>query len=231
MSEVRNILTIAPLLAKNFVDLQESIFDTKEYNNFLSQNSEILGLLNKYLIGKLHDSWIINLEKTSDKLRVRLNDFSTHVFADAIVEKFNIDIEHDKLVFPVSIELQGDLKIEFNQVDEKGNLHKTEQISVDEYLGEQVTILSKEQKEIVFELWHSNENDDLPGERILLIASANELKLIEEQEEAWNQIFGNEYDEFYQYFKDQFESDRYVSDYSECLKLVDEFEKIKKPTA
>ncbi len=92
-------------------------------------------------------------------------------------------------------------------------------------------ILNSDQVEIAFELWHDNQDEDLPGERILMIVSARELKLTENQDKAWSKVFGNTYDDYYQYFKEQFESDRYVSDYTECLKLIDEYEqKFKKPT-
>jgi hypothetical protein len=228
MTEKRNIQNTAPLLADDFLDLEESIFDHDKYSELLEEKSDKLGNFKKYLIGKLHDSWIINLEIQSEKLKISLNDFSIHVFADAIVEKFNLGIEHDKLVFPMHLEQSGKLKVEFYRVKENGDLECINPISVDEYLGEQVIKLTDEHKEIAYELWHSNENEDLPGERILMIVSSTNLKLTEDQDKAWIKIFGNVYDDFYQYFKYQFESGRYVSGYSECLKLVDEYEKIKR---
>lgn len=232
MTENRNIQEIAPFLADGFVDLDEPIFDFTRYSKFLDDNSDQLGNLKKYLIGKLHDSWITNFKLDEEMIQIDLNDFSTHVFSDAIVERFDIKIDHDKLVFPVTLELKGNLKVEFFQVEENGDLKTIDQISFSEYLGEQLLKLNPDQLEIAFELWHDNPDEDLPGDRILVLVSANELKLIENQDKAWNEIFGNTYDNYYQYFKEQFESDRYVSDYSECLKLVDEFElKRKKPTA
>ncbi len=232
MTENRNIQEIAPFLANDFIDLDEPIFDFAKYSKFLDDNSEQLGNLKKYLIGKLHDSWITSFNLEEEKLRINLNDFSTHVFSDAIVEKFNIKIDYDKLVFPVTIEIKGDLKVDFFQVEENGDLKTIDQISCSEYLGEQILKLNSNQLEIAFELWHDNPDEDLPGDRILMLVSAKELKLIENQDKAWNEIFGNTYDNYYQYFKEQFQSNRYVSDYSEYLKLVDEYElKSKKPTA
>ncbi len=230
MTENRNIQEIAPFLANDFIDLDEPIFDFAKYSKFLDNNSDQLGNLKKYLIGKLHDSWITSFNLEEEKLHINLNDFSTHVFSDAIVEKFNIKIDYDKLVFPVTIEIKGDLKVDFFQVEENGDLKTIDQISCSEYLGEQILKLSSNQLEIAFELWHDNPDEDLPGDRILMLVSAKELKLIENQDKAWNEIFGNTYDNYYQYFKEQFQSDRYVSDYSEYLKLVDEL-KSKKPTA
>ena len=52
MNTKRNIKEIAPLLADDFIDLEESIFDTELYADFLTKNSEKLGVYNKYLICK-----------------------------------------------------------------------------------------------------------------------------------------------------------------------------------
>lgn len=232
MNDKRKIQAIAPLLAEDFIDLDNPIFDRDKYSILLNENSDRLKNFRKYLIWKLHDSWITELEIKSNKFEMKLNDFSTHVFGDAIVEKFKIDIVHDKLNFPVIIELKGNLNVGFFKVKENGEIESIEPIKVDEYLGEQILKLNNNQIEIAFELWYSNPNEDLPGERILIIVSAKEINIIENQKKAWNEIFGNKYDEYYKYFKEQFESDRYVSDYTECLKLVDEYEeKTKKPTA
>jgi hypothetical protein len=226
MNDKRNIQTIAPFLAEDFIDLDEPIFDREKYSILLKENSDRLKNFRKYLIWKLHDSWVTELEINSDKFEMKLNDFSTHVFGDAIVEKFKIDIEHDRLNFPVIIKLKGNLNIEFFKVKENGEIESIEPIKVDEYLGEQILKLNNNQIEIAFELWHSIPNEDLPGERILIIVSAKELNIIENQKKAWSEIFGNKYDEYYKYFKEQFEGDRYVSDYTECLKLVDEYKEI-----
>ncbi|MCB9261775.1 MAG: hypothetical protein H6607_05310 [Flavobacteriales bacterium] len=232
MTETRNIKEIAPFLADDFVDLDQPIFDFAQYSKFLDDNSDQLGNLKKYLIGKLHDSWITSFKLGDEKLLIDLNDFSTHVFSDAIVERLDIKINHDKLVFPVTLEFMGNVKVEFFQVEENGDLIEIDQISFSEYLGEQLLKLNPNRIEIAFELWHDNPGKDLPGDRILAMVSAKELKLIENQDKAWNEIFEKTYDNYYQYFKEQFESDRYVSDYSECLKVIDEFElRIKKPTA
>jgi hypothetical protein len=226
MIDNRNIQTIAPFLAEDFVDFDQPDFDRDKYFRFIKENTDQLEKFGKYLIGKLHDSSVIDLEIKSDKLKMRLNDFSTHVFADAIVEKFKIDIDHDKLVFPIILELSGNLRVEFYRVNEKGDLETISHISIQEYMGEQILRLKKDRIEIAFELWHSSHNADLPGERILLLVFANELKLSEEQGKVWSEVFGNQFDGFYRYFIEQFESDRYVSDFSICLKLVDEYEHI-----
>ena len=73
-------------------------------------------------------------------------------------------------------------------------------------------------------------------EGIIVIASAKELSLTENQDQAWTEVFGDKFDDIYKYFKEQFNSDRHVSDHNECEKLIEEFEQKqmtneKKPTA
>jgi hypothetical protein len=236
MNDKRNIQTIAPFLADDFVDLDEPIFDTDRYSIFLDNNAIRLGTFKKYLICKLHDSWVIDTKQDNDRLTISLNDFSTYVFADTLIEKLNLPIDSDHISFPLTIELAGNLKVEFNMVDDDGNLIKIDPIKIDEYLYEQVTHLDQEKIEIVFHFWKSNLEEDKPGERIIVIASAKNLNLKESQDPAWTEIFGHEYDGLYKYFKEQFDSDRYVSDHNECEKLITEYEQKqmknqKKPTA
>ena len=236
MTGKRNIQTIAPFLADDFVDLDEPIFNTDTYSAFLENNAIRLGTFKKYLICKLHDSWVIDVNEKIDKFSLILNDYSTYVFADKIIERYNLPLDSDNIAFPLTIELTGNLKVEFNKVDEDGNLIQINKTHLDEYLYEQVTHIDKEKIEIVFHFWKSNLKDDKPGERIIVIVSANNLTLTENQDQSWTEIFGDKFDELYKYFKEQFDSDRYVSDQNECEKLIDEFEQNqltneRKPTA
>lgn len=228
MNIKRNIQTIAPFLADDFVDLDESIFDTEEYAKFLNQNSDRLGIYKKYSFCKLHDSWIIEIRNEKDKFEITLNDFSTFVFADTLIEKYKLPIYPEKISFPLTIEFIGDIKIEYNSVDENGDLIKIAPIDLDEYLYEQITRLDKECVEIVFNLWKSNLKEDKPGERIIVIASGKDLVINEKQDKAWIETFGHDFDKIYDYFKEQFDSDRYVSDHNECEILIEEFENMNK---
>ena len=224
MNTKRNIKEIAPLLADDFIDLEESIFDTELYADFLTKNSEKLGVYNKYLICKLHDSWIIDIINLNDSFLMELNDFSTYVFAHSIIDKFTLPIDADHISFPLTIELKGNLNLEFNKVDDLGNLIKIEPLKLDEYLYEQVSRIENNRIEIVFHFWKSNIDIKKPGERIIVIASAQNIVFTENQDKAWNKIFGNEYDKYYEYFKSQFNSNRYVSDHNQCAILITEFE-------
>ena len=224
MSERRNIQTIAPFLADDFLDLEEAIFDQDMYSVFLDKNADQLGLFKKYLICKLHDSWVIDVKQELDKLTISLNDFSTYVFADTLIGKYNLPINSDYISFPLILEFEGNLKVEYNTVEDNGNLIQINPTKIDEYLYEQVKQIDNEKIEIVFHFWKSNIKEDRPGERIIVIASAQKIRIIENQNNAWTEVFGNKFDELYKYFKQQFNSDRYVSDQNECEKLIDEFE-------
>ena len=215
----RNIVIVAPFLADNFVDLEEPIFDTDEYAKYLNESSDKLGLFRKYLICKLHDSCVVESTQDFDNFKIKLNDFSTHVFADAIVERKKNEIPHRKLVFPLTIELKGELEFTYNTVDDNGFLNEIDIVEINEYLYEQVTKLENNRIEIVFVFWAKRLR-----EKIVIIASCKKLVITENQDQTWNKIFGNKYDDYYQYFKEQFDSERYVSDIEHCLKLVDEYE-------
>ena len=217
-------MTIAPLLADDFIDLDEPIFDTNKYSDFLKQNDFRLGIFKKYLICKLHDSWIIDILQQNDKLTIILNDFSSYVFADAIIDKYKLSIDSDNISFPIQIEFTENLSVDYYIVGDNGKLDKIEPVKLDTYLYEQVTNISDDKIEIAFHFWKSNLNQDRPGDPIIVIASARQLKITENQDKSWRELFGDAYNDFYNYFKEQFDSDRYVSDFHECLKLIDEFE-------
>ena len=233
MNKQRKIQTIAPFLADDFVELEEPIFDLDKYARFLNQNSDRLATYKKYLICKLHDSWVLDIKQGKDKLEILLNDFSTVVFADTLIGKYKLLIDSDNISFPLTIEFSGDLVVEYNSVDENGSLHSIEPIVLDNYLYEEVTKLDNERIEIAFQ-FSKSKLKERQGERIIVIVSAKNLTITESQDNAWTEVFGHEYDEIYEYFKQQFDSDRYVSDHNECEKLLDEIEnkmKAKKPTA
>jgi hypothetical protein len=224
MNKGKNILTTAPFLADSFIDLDKRIFDTDKYSDFLKKNEIRLGIFKKYLICKLHDSSIIDISQYNDKLTIILNDIATYEFASAIVDKFKLSIDLDNISFPIKIEFIDNLLVDYYKVDDKGKLNKIDPIRLDEYLYEQVTNISDDKIEIVFHFWNSNLTQNKPGEPIILIVSANKLKIAENQDKSWKDLFGDMYNDFYKYFKEQFNNNRYVSDYHECVKLIDEFE-------
>jgi hypothetical protein len=223
VNDIKNIQTIAPMLADDFIDLEEPIFDTDKYSEFLQDRKSKLGLFSKYLVCKFHDSWVIDVKQTDDLFLITLNDFSTYVFADAIIDKFSLPIDSDHISFPISLNFSSNLSVTYNTVDDDGNLKQIAPTKLDEYLYEQVITADTDRIEVVFHFWQSHK--DKPGERIIVIVSAKDLSITENQDEAFHKLFGDNYDKYYNYFKQQFDSERYVSDGHICTELIEELDK------
>jgi hypothetical protein len=132
----RNIQDIAPLLANHFVDIESDAAIFENNNNLVADNAQRLGLYHKYL-GLLHDCWFITTNITPNKFSITLNDFTTNVFADVIVDKKKLDIDHEKLVFPIQLDFET-TNLTFNTVDENGNIQSIDPTTINEYLYEQV---------------------------------------------------------------------------------------------
>lgn len=216
------IQDLAPLLADDFVDFEVDTKTRKKYLKLVNENSQRLGLYHKYL-GLLHDSWFIKTNITADKFSITLNDFTTHVFSDVIVEKKKLDIDHDKLVFPIQLDFEI-TNLTFNTVDEDGNIQSIEPTSVNEYLYEQIISTDKDKIEIGLVVW-KNGTDDERGQHILILMSVKNITVTELQGKAWTEIFGNVFDNFYKYFKSQLDTGRYLSDQYICSELYDEYER------
>lgn len=223
MNNNKNILSLAPFFADDYVEARGIVFDLGQYQRFIKDNKKRLGLFSKYLICKLHDSEVMSVNIYDDLFSVTLNDFSTRVFADAIIRKKQLNIEYDKLVFPVQMDFTTIARVEFNEVDDEGNLTPVEPVQPDEYLYEQVASIDHSKIELVFLFWKKFQ-DHRPGKRLVLLVSATDIVVSERQDAAWQQIFGADFDEYYQEFKQHFDSDRYVSDLQKCLELIDEYD-------
>jgi hypothetical protein len=215
----KNIQDVVPLLADIFLDLEADSTLFNRNQKLVSDNSKRIGLYYKYL-GLLHDSWVLKTNITSDKFSITLNDFTTHVFADAIIEKHSLNIEHDKLVFPIQLDFEiSDLS--FNTVDEEGNIQRIKPLFVDEYLYEQIITVDNKNIAVGLVVWKNN--NDNPGQHILILLSAKSILLTEQQDKAWKDLFGDKYNDCFNYFKTQFDKGRYLSDFTKCKELVDEF--------
>jgi len=217
----RNIQNIAPLLADHFMDIECDALIFQENNKLVADNAQRLGLYHKYL-GLLHDSWFIKTNITADKFSITLNDFTTHIFADVIVDKKKLDIDHDKLVFPIQLDFET-MNLTFNIVDEEGNIQNIQPTTINEYLYEQIISIDKDNIEIGLVVWKDG-LDDKPGQHILILMSVKNIVLTELQDNAWTEIFGNAYDNYYEYFKMQLETGRYLSDQPNCYELYNEYE-------
>jgi hypothetical protein len=219
----RKIQDIAPLLADHFLDVEIKTSTFEIYNSFLSKNAHRIGIYYKYL-GVLHDSWFIDSVFSDSNFSIILNDFTTHVFSDVIIEKKNLFIEHEKLIFPIQLDFDI-TSLSYNIVDETGEIHKIEPLIINEYLFEQIINIDNDKIEIGLVVWKDGKNNE-PGKHILILMDVKNIVVKEFQHEAWKEIFGNNYDHYYLYFKSQFDSGRYLSDQSSCSDLYEEYENL-----
>ena len=219
----RNIQDVAPLLADHFIDIEldSSVFENNQ--KLVADNAHRIGLYYKYL-GLLHDSWFIKTNIIADKFSITLNDFTTHVFSDVIVDRKKLKINHDKLVFPIRLDFEI-TNLTFNTVDEDGYIQSIEPTTLNEYLFEQIISIDSNNIEIGLMAWKDGIKNE-PGEQILILISAKSITLTESQDNAWTEIFGNAYDNYYKYFKEQLDTGRYLSDQPNCYELFDEYETI-----
>jgi len=218
----RKIQDITPWLGYYFMDIEIEPSSFEHNKKLLNDNIPRLGQYYKYF-GLLHDSWIINTNIDSDRFSITLNDFTTHVFSDAIIDKKKLKINHDKLVFPIKIEFEIS-NITYNTVDEEGNIRPVEKSNINEYLYEQIISVDNDKIEIALIVWKDG-IDDERGQEILILVSAKSIILTEFQDNAWIEIFGNSYDDYYKYFKSELANDRFLSDYSKCVELVEEYDR------
>lgn len=216
-----NIQIIAPLLADHFVDFESDKKTLEDNNKLVADNAQRLGLYHKYL-GLLHDSWLININITDDKFSITLNDFTTHVFSDVIVDRKKLAIDHDKLVFPIQLDFETS-NLTYNTVDEDGIILSIEPTAINEYLYEQIISVDNDKIEIGLVVWKDGIGNQ-PGQHILILMSVKNITLTELQYSAWKKIFGNSYDSYYKYFKTQLATGRYLSDQKNCNELYDEYE-------
>ena len=220
-----NIMKVAPLLAGDFIEVSDTFFDIEEYQKFIETNKNKLGLFAKYLICKFHDSWIIESKISDNKFSIILNDFSTYVFADSIIEKHNLTIDADYISFPIQLDFTTIDRAKYFKVDNSGNMKEIEPFELDEYLYEQVISIDNDKIELAFEFWKSFKGNQ-PGERFIVTLTATEIQITEKMYAAWQQVFGSQFDNYFHYFRKHFDSDRNVSDHHSCLELIEEYDKI-----
>ena len=219
-----HIQDLAPLLAEHFVDIELAPTIYAANQALVVDHAQRLGRYNQYL-GLLHDSWVLNINLTTDRFSILLNDFTTHVFSDELTDRKKLGIPHDLLVFPIQIDFEI-TSLSYNTVDETGQIKLILPVTVHEYLYEQVISINTDQIELGLVVWQ-NGIDEGPGRHILILLNAKNIILTELQKKAWTNIFGDAYDDYYQFFRDQFDTGRYLSDQSSCKALLDEFEALK----
>lgn len=219
----KKIQDIAPIIADNFVDY-DADSETRENYFQLLKNSSRLGIYYKYL-SSLNDSWIIKTELADNKFTMIINDFTTHVFADALIDKKGLKIDHKDLIFPLHLDFEK-TDLSFNSVDDDGFISKIEPTDINEYLCEQILSVDSDRISIGLVAWKNNKGKK-QGKQILILINAKNINMTEFQHRAWTDLFGNKYNDYYEYFKSQLATGRYLSDQTMCLELIDEFDNLK----
>ncbi|NRH20797.1 hypothetical protein HOO68_02005 [Candidatus Gracilibacteria bacterium] len=220
---MNKIQDIAPLLADYLMYKDCTSEELKTNQELITSNTNRLGLYSKYL-GKLHDSWFIKTNISDSKFSITLNDFTTHVFSDAIIKKNKIKIDHSRLTFPIQIDFEV-LKLSYYSMDSDGNIRLIKETDVNEYLYEQIISIDDEKIEIGLVAW-KNGVKNKRGKEILILIDIKSIILSEFQDNAWKEIFGNKYDHYYNYFKAQLNDGRYLSSYGICADLISEYDKL-----
>ncbi|WP_424244237.1 hypothetical protein Dip510_001438 [Elusimicrobium posterum] len=221
---MNKIQELAPTLTGNFTENEPSeaiwIEYRKKINKFKKTENP---LLKKYFFYGLHDSPIISVKKINKKdLEFIVNDGNCLEFACALINKKKLNIDTDKLQFPIKLASMGTKHLSLNIVDcESGKITPCRLRKIDEYLYEEVITFSPGNIEIAFDLWSKNSN---PTNRYLLLLACAHLNLTEGQSTAWQKYFGNKYDKYYNHFNQKRENGEYLADYSICEKLIDEID-------
>jgi hypothetical protein len=211
------VQTIAPFIAQHFVDTDE--FKIDHDRNIIIFDESKLGLYSTYL-NRLHDSWVLKANTMNGSFSLTLNDFVSHVFADALVERKGIEIAHEDLVFPVCLEFKN-AEVTFNSINNSGVIRQIDQVWFDQYIDEQILQITDRFIEVALVVWKNGVNNKR-GEYLLIFIKTSSIKVVELQDKAWQSLFGAQFQRYYLYLRTQLASDRYCADQTICGQLVDE---------
>ena len=216
------IQDIAPTLVENFTEFEVEKTVYEKYIEKRENYKKHIGIASKYFFYHLHDSDILNLKRINGKdLFLQVNDFSTLEFACALIDKKELNIKKETLKFPLEIISKNTKHLSLNIVELDGKIYPCRFRQLNEYLYEEIISWENNHIEIAFDLWKHNVNQC----RFLLLLACEKLEFLEKQKTAWIEYFGTTYDDYYQIFEKERHEGRFLSDYSQCEKLIEEIEK------
>ncbi len=192
----------------------------EQYTEFLSTKNELLGNIVNYVDCRLHDSWVINTNYNYKELEITLNEFSSHCFADVVVEEFGLNIPHKKRVLPVSLKFKNIKKISISWVNKNSKIIpiKTEKFitRLSEFLYEQIITLEKNKIEIGLLFWSG-----MKGKKsyLLLEIECEHLVVNEFQEEEFRKLFGEKHLLLFKKFWEEKQKGKYF-DYSTAKEII-----------
>jgi hypothetical protein len=212
-----NLQVIAPLIAYSLIDgVKEDANYYKNYRQMLKDKKDILGDFLPLMNGRLHDSWIIDPKFNDNAYSLTISDFVTHVFAEALVKKLGLNVADSLLIFPIHIDFQLASPPKYYDIKEDGTLMEVPPVVFTEYLDEQLLKLKNSRK--IGILATTNGSD-----KYLLVLELKTVDVRPNQDAAWHQLFGNEYDMIYNKFKHLLSRGKYLADQSICEELLDKW--------
>lgn len=193
---------------------------SEKYASFISSENNFDEITKQYFGGRLHDSWVEKISYQSDQMSIVLNEFSSHCFADAIVEGFNLNIPHKKLIFPVALNFSKIKNISISWVNGNSKiipLNKEKFIpKLSEFLYDQIITLEENKISLGMLFWSGlkgNKSD------LLLQVECEKVNVDESQREAFIKIFGDKYLDLFDLYWAEKQSGNYF-DYSTAIELI-----------
>jgi hypothetical protein len=230
------IQDIAPTLAHCYIkdlDFEQGADARNAYYERFKTLDERYRLSRMRLGGRLHDSYVLSREKTDDRYVLWLNDVATLDFAGALRDKKGLQI-NDEMEFPLGIVARDVKRLSLCAVNERsGRIMPCCHAKLWQYLYEEIISWDESGVEIAFVL--VSDQIRVSGRSRRQFRNAHALMLIacghlgiddEMQDEAWHKYFGRDFDDYYSFFKRKRDEGVFLSDYTECRKLIDEFEAI-----
>lgn len=229
------IQDIAPTLAHCFIESFDCVQDISIRNAYYKRFNildERFGLQRMRFGGHLHDSYVLSREKTDDRFTLWLNDVATCDLARALCDKKGLSISSE-VEFLLGIAASDIRHLSFNSVNKlSGRMIPCYPRKSWQYIREEIISWDENGIEIAIDLIggqtriHRSASRRFSKNRTLLLIACGHLSVDECQDTAWRAYFGHDLDDYYNLFKYKRDEGMFVSDYTQCCKVIDEFDSI-----
>lgn len=214
----RMIQDIAPLLAPDFIDFKLNQSHIRQHNLLLENAKPALGHLYNY-VPLLHDSRVLDLTTAPGKCHLLLSVYSRYAMASALIDRKGLKIDKSNLIFPIAFDFEV-TKVSYNRVRESGVIYEIAPVPVSIYTHMQV--IANRPDEVELGMVFFQQSADNPGQFVLLLLTAKNINVTEKQDAYWKQYFGDAYNVYLEYYKEQKNKGAYVADPWICGKLITE---------
>ncbi len=197
---------------------------SKQYSSLLKTSSAVVAKGTVYLNGMLHDSWVTSVEHEDREIRIWLNEFSTHCFADAYAQAYGINVPHERRVLPVCLRFTGLTRCQIYWTWNSGEMVplRTERHlrHLSELLMDEVTAMENGRISTGFLFW-SRKKHPKEQRRLILQLHAERLDIEEHNARAFVELFGASHVGAFDRFWVQRQAGRYF-DYSSAMSFLKE---------